>query len=204
MDMMHFLMIYIHIVIAGVFRPEAQNDSWEKQLEKDGITVHTRSLPDSKLKSFRAEMTVSDTDLESVKDVLVDVQGFAEWTSDVKSVKVLQVEQPNHKLYRLWIQVPFPFERRDLVQEMKLVDETDLGFRVVLTNRPGFVPPDKKCVRMPAGDGYWEVSSIGDSIRVVFEYHSDPGGDIPPWLVNMFIVQSPFKTLRNFRDMITE
>jgi hypothetical protein len=58
---------------------------------------------------------------------------------------------------------------------------------------------------MPVADGYWQLTELenGD-IRVVLEQLSDPGGGIPAWLINMFIVQSPYKTLYNLREIVQQ
>ncbi|MDZ7607600.1 MAG: hypothetical protein U5K79_18875 [Cyclobacteriaceae bacterium] len=53
--------------------------------------------------------------------------------------------------------------------------------------------------------GSWIVRQENENeISIRFQYHADPGGDIPGWLVNAFIVKSPYQTLVNLRDLLND
>lgn len=178
---------------------------WKKELDKQGIVIFTRTPEQSKLKGFKAEATLSGTTVDEVQSLLMDVEQYGDWVSDVKSVEVLEDHLPGRVLYHVRLGVPFPFEQRDMVQEMRVKRLSDTVVRIDLMNRPDAIEPLRKAVRMPSADGHWDIEAVDqDTVQICFEYYSDPGGGIPPWLVNMFIVQSPYKTIKNLRTLVSE
>jgi hypothetical protein len=44
----------------------------------------------------------------------------------------------------------------------------------------------------------------GGNIKVQFQYFADPGGKIPAWLINTFVVKNPYKTLTNLRRLLMD
>ncbi len=61
----------------------------------------------------------------------------------------------------------------------------------------------KKLVPISHVAGYWQFTKVEDNITdVVYQFVSDPGGNIPDWLVNSFVVQSPYHTLENLRERL--
>jgi len=40
----------------------------------------------------------------------------------------------------------------------------------------------------------------GGEVEVVYQVHTEPGGSVPSWLANKFVVEAPLNTLRNLRE----
>jgi len=40
-------------------------------------------------------------------------------------------------------------------------------------------------------------------VEVLYQVHSEPGGNLPSWLVNSIVVSQPFYTLVKMKKMIT-
>ena len=58
-------------------------------------------------------------------------------------------------------------------------------------------------VHVPIVKGYWQFNMIDDSTTLVrYQFLSDPGLPMPDWLINMFIVKNPYKTLQNLRERL--
>jgi hypothetical protein len=50
-------------------------------------------------------------------------------------------------------------------------------------------------------DGFWKFTPKGaDQIEVTYQVHTEPGGDVPSWLANKFVVDAPFNTLKALRE----
>ncbi len=156
-----------------------------------------------RLVGFKATSVFEKTTIEEVQDVIFDVEAYNEWIDDCNNSELLDSKGKYDLIYHILLKVPFPFDKRDMIQQIQLVEETDSSLKIALTNRSDFIEVNRGVVRMPAADGYWLLQSLenGD-VSVVFEYFSDPGGGIPAWMVNMFIVQSPYRTLSNLRAMV--
>lgn len=51
--------------------------------------------------------------------------------------------------------------------------------------------------------GFWRfIPEKEGRIKVIYQIHADPGGDIPSWLANAVAVDSPFNTLKNMLKML--
>ena len=50
-------------------------------------------------------------------------------------------------------------------------------------------------------EGRWTMTPKADGmVEVVYEAHTDPGGSVPSWLSNKFVVEAPFNTLKGMRE----
>jgi hypothetical protein len=67
------------------------------------------------------------------------------------------------------------------------------------------VPDIAGLQRVPFSNATWEVTPIGlNRIQVVYTLKINPGGGIPPWMVNMFIAKAPLETFKNLARIIQE
>ena len=176
---------------------------WEKTLSKDGVVVYTRKVPSSAFKEFLAEATIKGS-IEQFKTLLRDPARQPEWLPNCTETRLVDSLGPGNFTYHMMLRVPFPFENRDLVQQL-VFDESPQFLEVSIINRAELVPEQDGYVRMPDIGGSWRVRELEDGmIKVQFQYFADPGGRIPPWLVNTFVVKNPYKTLTNLRRMMAK
>ncbi len=176
---------------------------WEKTLSKDEVIVYTRKVPASAFKEFLAEGIMKGS-IEKFKALLSDPDRQPEWLPNCMETRLVGPKSPGDFTYHMKLRVPFPFENRDLVQ--RLVFNEEPGYlEVAIINSTESVPEQDGLVRMPDIGGSWRVRDLGGGmIKVQFQYHADPGGKIPAWLVNTFVVKNPYKTLTNLREIMTE
>lgn len=60
-------------------------------------------------------------------------------------------------------------------------------------------------IRIRHSHGYYLLEPLeADSSRVTWVQHTDPGGDLPNWIVNYMIQDMPYKTLRGLRKKVFE
>ena len=176
----------------------ASEDEWKKSMDKDGIAIFTRSLQSSEFKEFQARAQMEGS-IEEFKEILFDIDRYHEWMPDCKSAEIVSAQLPDHIIYHMKLKVPFPFENRDIVQQL-IVRERQNTLEIDIVNRPDKIKKEKKYVRMPVAKGKWVVRSISDNeIAVLFQYFADPGGSIPSWLVNSFVVKNPHKILQGIK-----
>ena len=196
-----FLLLFQVIFISSLAQSYTE---WELAKDKDGIKVYTREVTDSRIKEFRAESTVEST-LSSVVAVMTDINSIPDWVEEAESSKLLDQLNERDLFYYLEIEVPFPFDNRDMIQHLVIrQDKETKKLTFSLSNAPNYIPVDDKRVRMPAADGIWEFTPIGNGkLKIHFQYLNDPGGGIPAWLVNSFIVKSPFNSVTNLKKQVS-
>ena len=179
-----------------------QDVPWEFAQDKEGIKVYTRQPEGSRFKEFKG-ITEIKLSLHSAVAVLTDVNTMPEWVSDCESTSLIEKKE-NKVIYHMIIGVPFPFDDRDMVQELNFMyDKVSGNMEITLGQNDKILDPIKGIVRMPVSVGTWKFEYMReDTYRVTFEYLSDPGGALPAWLVNSFLIRMPYKTLLNFKERV--
>lgn len=180
-----------------------EDKEWKKSLDKEDIIIYTRQTEASPFHEFLAETEMVGT-VNKFYELITDFEVYPELFPDCESVEMIKHPASNVYLYHMVLKVPFPFARRDIVQQL-VMDESGSTVSVQVNSRPNEVERHKRFVRIERAEGFWKVEQISDEkISVKFQYLADPGGELPVWLVNSFIVKSPYKTLRIMRKMMQE
>jgi ribosome-associated toxin RatA of RatAB toxin-antitoxin module len=179
-----------------------END-WTKSLDKDDIVIYTRSVESSPFHEFLAETEMTGT-IDKFREIITDFERYPEWLPDCKSAVIIENPDSNDFTYHMKIKVPFPFSNRDIIQQIVL-SESGNTLLVEIISQPKKMKKNKDFVRMETADGRWIIDKITEGkISIKFQYLADPGGGVPTWLVNTFIVKNPHKTLQNLREMMQE
>lgn len=179
------------------------DSEWKLSLEKDEISIYTRNIESSNFKEFLAEATMRGS-IEEFREIIMGINNYPEWMPDCKSAEIIDHPNPNDLTYHMKLKVPFPFSNRDIVQQLVLSEHDDM-LEIEIINRPLKVKETKKYVRLQRAYGKWSIKQASDeNISIRFQYFADPGGDIPAWLVNSFVVKNPHITLLNMKEMMAK
>jgi len=179
------------------YSTQAQTE-WELEKSGKGITVYTREIPETKFKEFKAEIVIN-ANIEALIEALQRVEDHPEWMSHISFTAVLN-EDPEILQYNM--NLPFPFKDRYVVMSSKA--EPGLGSHRINLEYSDHTPKDVgDMVEIEYVKGYWLFTVIDDhTTAVYYQFVSDPGGNMPGWLVNTFIVKNPYETLGNLRDRL--
>jgi hypothetical protein len=177
--------------------------SWNFIKEKDGIRIYTRNEPNSSLKSF---MGVADlhTNMAKINEYLGNAKKLDWWNKSVSEVKVLAFDPGKMIRYYIRYDVPWPFSDRDLVVETKITNDAATGKEVLFAlPLPDLVPPKPDAVRIRKYWQRWTVQPMPNGIvHVILEGYVDPGGNVPAWLYNMAITDTPLKVIREIKSRV--
>lgn len=183
----------------------AQNYNWKlaKEDKTLGIQVFTSEVEGSNLDAFKGEMLVKDK-LWRLLALLNDTQKAPLWIENCKSMKLIEQKSEKESIYYTVNRVPWPLQNRDLVSLVKTsIDQSTRIVTLTINNVDGVVAKKEKLVRIPMLKGFWRfIPKKSGRIKVVYQMHAEPGGDIPSWLANAVAVDSPFNTLKNMLKML--
>jgi len=183
----------------AIYFPILDQTEWKKSLDKNGIAIFTRSSESSNFKEFLAKAQFEGS-IDEFKTILLDVDSYADWMPDCQSAQIVSSTGLKEVTYHMKIKVPFPFENRDIVQQL-ILREKGNALEIDILCHPNIIDEEKKYVRMIEGSGKWLIEEVSaDEISIRFQYHANPGGDIPAWLVNSFIVKNPHIMLERIRE----
>jgi len=177
----------------------AQAEDWQVAKEKDGIKVSLSEVAGSKYKAYRG-VTVMKTTMEKLRALQEDVPGACAWIHECKSQKLLKHEGNKSWTYTQF-NTPWPVTSRDSVLEVTTEQGADGSLTRHLKGVPTYLPEEKGFVRVTQVDGFWKFAPKGpNQIEVTYQVHTEPGGDVPSWLANKFVVDAPFNTLKELKE----
>lgn len=182
--------------------PILHDGDWELKKDKNSIKVFTKHVEGSKLKAIRA-ISVIDAPMNTCVAVLRDIDHLNELFPDCD--KATKVEQSCcHQIHYLELDAPWPVTDRD--GAYKLDYEYDAQEDAVLVNAktvPDRYPVQEKYIRLTKGTGSWKFKRISEKqTEVHYFYHGDPGGNIPEWLANSVVEESPYKMFLNLQELV--
>lgn len=180
----------------------AQKGEWKLAKSGDGVEVYTRSKEGQKVKEFRAETTVNKT-VEDVVALIDKIDQYPAWQDNCDDAHVVEQRDGSRVVARYTASTPWPFTDRDVVIEMKKQPQSNGGMKIALNSQHELYPEQKGYVRIKEAGGFWEIEPLGDgSTSVIYQFHADPGGSVPNWLINAFIVQGPYNSLLAMKKLL--
>lgn len=186
-----------------VWQGTYSQSGWVLKRDRDGIIIHTRESAGSNLKEYRVE-AVYDSPLESVYNFLTDLESRPEWVINCTGLEILDTLPNGSVLYHTSFDIPWPLADRDLVATVKFTRNTAGHGTHLLTEMTDLEYPLKKgVVRMPGYREEISLEKIDDThTRSLTEGYADPGGTVPAWVVNMFLVDGTYDSVRRSRDRV--
>lgn len=187
--------------LTRVFSMPLAAQSWEFVKEKDGIKIYTRQEAGKSLKAYRGVAGIR-APAEKVFALIEDANTTDWWDPNLSQIKVLAYEKNKSAQYYLVFDAPWPVTDRDLCVNASVTINRGKGiFTVNSVSANGIVPERDDRVRIRDYRQFWTVTSTGpDFTQVVIEGYVDPAGDIPDWLSNMLITQSPLNAILAVRE----
>ena len=197
---MNIIMMFILVLYSSYGVAE---EGWQLRQDEDDIRVYTRPNPRTGLKDFKADMIVQAS-IEVVNSHMSALEDQTNWMYDRKLTRVLDRPDDRSSIVYSITNAPWPVKDRDVVISFTYSENNTEDFtRIDVVNVDGYYPEDKDMVRVPYLKGYWELTKLEDnSTKIVFMNAATPGGDIPDWLADSFVLDMPYHSLNNFRDLL--
>ncbi len=176
--------------------------AWDLAKDEEGIQISTRFTSESKLKEFRAEMEVN-APLEKFIAIMEDVSTYPTWMHNCKEARVLKRISKDERITYLMNETSWITKRRDMIVYSKVTRRSSpKEIMIQLDGRPDYIPPHEDHIRVPRIKGYWKfISQKNGKTRATYQLILEPGGSIPDWLANSTVVEIPFNTMINLRQL---
>lgn len=182
-----------------LFAATAQAEDWQVAKDEDGIKVSLSEVANSKYKAYRG-VTVIKAPVAKIQALQEDVAGACAWIHECKSQKLLKLEGDKSWTYTQF-KAPFPVTDRDSILEITTSKAADGSVTRTLLEVPTYQPEVKGYVRVAQVEGYWKLVPKGaNETEVTYQVHTEPGGSVPSWLANKFVVDAPFNTLKALKE----
>ena len=183
---------------------QVPDSDWSLRKNKSGIEVFTRSVEGSAFMEFRGMTVIKNVPLIVILEVIMDIKNYESLIPDCMNPRILEQDGKYHVIQYTQTKTPFPVKNRDSIfEQIAEIDNNGKHARVIIRPLPDYIAETQDMVRIRKGTGFWDlVADENGNVIVTYQFHGDPGGDIPSWLANSFVVTQPFKTLENLKRRV--
>lgn len=176
----------------------AHAEDWQLAKDEDGIRVYLNQVPGSRYQSFRG-ITDIKADVRTLSDLQENLRVACAWLYACAEMRLLKVEGDDTWVY-LTTQLPWPASPRDMVLKVHSERSDDGSLTRRLEAVPGFVPGEPGLIRVRQLSGIWTMKPKSETVtEVTYQLQAEPAGDIPSWLANQFVVDTPMVSLKTLR-----
>ncbi|MBN2891751.1 MAG: hypothetical protein JXL97_07780 [Bacteroidales bacterium] len=193
--MKNTILTFVLLVLSFI---SSAQENWELKKSSDGIKVYLKKSDNSNICEFKATTKIN-TSIENVFEIIIDADNYPDWIDQISFAKRLSKTTDNFIIY-YQIKLPVGFKNRDVVLNNKVVINTEDKIKIELQSTPKSYNEQKGYVRIEEAYGFWLLTSDNGQANVTYQFYSDPKGIFPAWLINIFIVDGPFKTLQNLKN----
>lgn len=173
-------------------------DDWQLAKEEDGIRVYLQAVPGSPYKAYRGVALV-DADVRTLRQLMDDTVKACAWIHECKEQRLLKREAKQAWIYTRF-NTPWPVTPRDSIVRVSEYEQSDGALRRELHGVPDYLPTEEGYVRASRVEGFWSFLPKDGKTEVTYQVHTEPGGSVPSWLANKFVVEAPFNTLHALRE----
>ncbi|TMI90984.1 MAG: lipid-binding protein [Bacteroidetes bacterium] len=177
--------------------------NWKLSKDEDGIKVYQSEVKHSKFKSIKVECTLEGT-YDKLMAILNDVPNRKTWVYNNKNSSLLKRVSASEFYYYSEIHLPWPMTNRDVVAHLKMnKDSLNRFLKISEESVPGYAPEKNGIVRVQQSDISWYVTMpSAKMISIVYIFHTEPGGSLPAWVVNMFTDKGPYESFKKLSELL--
>ena len=177
----------------------AQAAQWHLVKDEAGIQVYLQQVPGSSFQAFRG-VTRIRVDMPRLLALQDDVSAACAWIHACSEQKLLKQEGELSWAYSRF-HTPWPVQPRDSILQVTTTRDADGRVTRTLHGVADYLPPQQGFVRVSKVEGFWSLIPREGEVEVIYQVHSEPGGSVPAWLANSFVVDAPFNTLQGLRQL---
>lgn len=182
---------------------QTKTDDWNLTIDKKKIKVYTRTPENSTFKEIKIE-TIFYAPLEKLTAALDDASSYTTWVYKCTKSKKVKTLNKQEFYYYIESDLPFPLANRDLViHSTKWIEKSQNTVYYFSTAMEEILPEEKGLVRINKYDSFWTIEELSkNKLSINYQCRTDPGGNLPAWLVNLAVTTGPLKTMQQLEQYI--
>lgn len=197
------LLFIAFLSLASFDKKIQQNgNEWIYEQEKKGIKIFTKKSKWGNLRDSRAVMQVAATPEEMYK-LLTDFDHYSTWMNRCSKSRLVARLSDNEFIAHLHFSSPWPVKDRDCVVRVKVVKEANGVITITQISEPKYIKEQDDVVRIEQLTSVWRLTPKNGGTEIVNEYGTNPGGNIPDWMVNTQSVDYPQATFEGLQIKAT-
>lgn len=182
---------------------QTSSTPWAETINDDGIKVFKRARAGSAYEEVRAEARLAG----KVSDFLPffnDPSQYKKWVYGTVESRMLTRHKEFDFIFLGHFQIPWPFENRELVSRVELTrDPLNGDLTAKLSHAEANLPVSKGLVRVSKFESLWKVAQVEEKkVDLSIEMYVEPGGKLPPFIVNLVLSRIQHWSIENLRKQI--
>ena len=182
----------------------AQSGECDLKRDRDGIKVYTCKVPGEKFRSLRATFVLENIPLARLEAWIRDVPNYIHWQYNMTEAEVLQQVSPDSLIIRSVVDAPWPVENREMINVCSFDRSSPEILRITIKSLAYNYPTSDDLVRVPYSLAKWEITQQGRNLNVTYSLEIDPGGSVPPVLVNLAMAEGPHHSFRDLKRLLAQ
>jgi hypothetical protein len=195
--------VFILLLFCFWLEPNFAQSDWKEVRNEQQIKVYTRTVKGYDIKELKI-IAHFDASAQSFVALLLDVASQPKYLFSCKHTELVQVKNKQEQIYYQQVNMPWPLKDRDGYFLQNTYSNQANKTIVFETKAVGHLYPLKnEYVRIPVLKAMWTIQATSAK-SMIGEYQVviDPGGEVPAWLINLFIDKAPFETVLNMRKLL--
>lgn len=181
------------------------NNPWQLEYSKNGINAYTRKVDHSKYVEYKIDITTKGN-INNAVNILTDIDQYGTLYPYLKSYEILS-DKNNKEAFDILLNIktPFPVRNRIGVYHNKVDRVSDTEVVISISQKSDMIPIETKAVKIVDCYGSWQLKQIdSESLHITHQFFADPGGSIPAWIINEFVLRHPVKTVRTLANILEQ
>lgn len=176
---------------------------WELRKSSKGIFVYTKQSPNSDIKEVKC-VTNFQSNLKNLVYFIKDISSHPQYIYQCKSSFIIKNVNDSELYYYHETDAPWPVANRYGVVYYKITQNNITKVVSIKSNGVlGMYPNQPDLVEVPVLTASWTFTPKSDgTVDGEYYLYLNPGGNIPSWLINLFVVDGPYNTITNMKEML--
>jgi hypothetical protein len=177
--------------------------NWELKKSSNGIFVYTRYGSESDIKEVKC-ITNFHSSLKNLVCFIKDISAHPNYIYKCKMSFILKNVNDSELYYYHETSTPWPVANRYGVIYYKITQNNITKVVTIKSNGVlGMYPNQKDLVEVPSLNATWTFTPKSDgTVDGEYYLYLNPGGNIPSWLINLFVVDGPFITITKMKELL--
>lgn len=183
-----------------VVQVSAAEGEWDLRRDRDSIQVFSRKVEGSAYAEVRTTTVLEDVTLASLVSLIEDAEACPAWADKCAESYVFERVSETEAYVYTHNDMPFPVKDRDVLAHVRWSqDSSSLQVTMISVATTDLLPEVRGRLRLTQANASWTFLPLASgSVEVSNTAHINPGSNIPGWVTNMLLVDTPFETMKAF------
>jgi hypothetical protein len=176
---------------------------WTPALDDDGIVVFKRKRAGSPYEEVRAEAQLNAR-VDDFIPFFNEPVNYKKWVyGTLETRQVSRAKEMDFIFYGVF-KIPWPFENREIFSRVEIQrDAKSNELTARLSDSPSSQTVGADLVRVAKFESLWSVKPAADNkVDFSIEMYAEPGGKLPPFIVNLVLSRIQLWSIKNLRREI--